>query len=95
MKKFEKDTTERQRTVRFFIQGSPEMLALMTNQEALDKCVHTICGMILRGSTNVERKNVTQVEDELGQKLCSWILFVVLDEYGNPDQSFECHSPIC
>jgi len=81
-RKRERDMDERSRTVRFFIQGTPELLALMGDPVILNNAINIVRDKILHSATSIERHNITQVEDELGQKLCSWILFVVLDEGG-------------
>ena len=74
-----KDRDERARTLRFFFNGTPEML-LLAQTAQLEAITQTVAGRIADLCRPYERYNTTQLKDETGRPVPAWIVFVVMEE---------------
>ena len=74
-----KDQEESSRTIKFFFDGTPEMLAIMHDTEALGQVVGRITSEVA-AKCNHEKINVYQCKDKTGRHTASWIIFVVIKQ---------------
>ena len=79
-----KDRDERSRTLRFFFNGTPEML-LLAQTAKLEAITQAVAGRIADLCRPYERYNMTQLKDETGRPVPAWIVFVVMEEDTSTD----------
>ena len=72
------DIKDRQRTIPFIFNATPEIMLRMEDPVALNAAVQAVAKKIKACITNIERSNIHQLVDKTGQPIASWILFVVL-----------------
>lgn len=76
----ESDVRERQRTIPFIFNATPEIMLRMGDPATLDVAVQAVAGRIKACITNIARSNIHQLVDKTGKPIASWILFVVLED---------------
>ena len=79
VRRAKKDGDERARTLRFFFNGTPEML-LLSQSPQLEVITQAIAKQIADYCQPRERYNMTQLKDETGKPVMAWIVFVVMAE---------------
>ena len=85
----ESDLEERQRTIPFIFNGTPEIVLRMDDPPALEKAVGAVVEKIRSCITNIERSNVHQLLDRTGRPIASWIFFVVLENTSDLRESVQ------